>query len=80
MRGAQKGGQRRWRTAASRRSGRVHEGPPPGQNARLRAGVKVPRPRRERDRIAMVSTRQSPRQFPLHPYRSYLFDGRADAA
>src|SRR5271169_5976396 len=29
--GAQKGGQRRWRTAGSRRSGRVHEGPPPAR-------------------------------------------------
>ena len=44
MRGAQEGGQRRWRTAASRRSGRVHEGPPPGQNARLRDRIQGARP------------------------------------
>src|ERR1039458_1774363 len=68
MRGAQEGGQRHWRTAAPRRSGRVHERPPPGQNARLRGGVKMPRPHRERDRMALVSRASGPRQFPLRPY------------
>src|ERR1017187_9104872 len=28
----------------------------------------MPRPRRERDRMALVSTHRGPRQFPLHPY------------
>jgi hypothetical protein len=56
-------------TATLRCSGRVHEGPPPGQNARLRGGVKIPWPYRERDRRAPVSRSTAPRQFPLHPYR-----------
>src|ERR1019366_494589 len=36
------------------------EGPPPGQNARLRAGIKIPRPHRERDRMAPVSRSTAP--------------------
>ena len=68
VRGAQQGGKSRWRTAASWRSGRVHEGPPPGQNARLRGGVKIPRTHRERDRMAPVSRATGTRQFPLRPY------------
>lgn len=68
VRGAQKGGQRRWETAATRRPRRAHEGPPTDQNARLRDGVKTPRPRRERDRMASVSRAAGPRQFPLRPY------------
>ena len=55
---------------------RAHEGPPSGPNARLRGGMKVPRPRRERDRVTPVSTRHSASQFPLHPYRVPLFDGQ----
>src|ERR1035437_9296915 len=42
------------------------------QNARLRAGIKMPRPHRERDRMAPVSRSTAPRQFPLHPYTSYV--------
>src|SRR5450759_199176 len=57
------------RIAASRRSGRVHAGPPPNLNARLRGGVKIPRPHRERDRMAPVSRAPGPRQFPLRPYK-----------
>src|SRR5450756_45305 len=56
------------RNAVSRRSGRVHEGPPPGQNARQLGGVKIRRPHRERDRMAAVSRAAGPRQFPLRPY------------
>src|SRR5450759_1634942 len=56
------------RIAASRRSGRVHAGPPPNLNARLQGGVKIPRPHRERDRMAPVSRATDPRQFPLRPY------------
>src|SRR5664279_4574632 len=44
--------------------------PPLGQNARLRGGVKIARPLRERDRMAPVSRSTAPRQFPLRPYRS----------
>ena len=56
-------------SAASRRPERAHERPPNGQNARLRAGVKMNRPHRERDRIAPVSRATASRQFPLRPYR-----------
>src|ERR1017187_1689224 len=58
--GTQEGGQRRWRTAASRRPKRAHEGLLSGQNARLRGGVKIPRPHRERDRMAPVSRSTAP--------------------
>ena len=68
MRGAQEAGQRRWRTAASRRSGRVHEGPPSGQNARLRGGKA-----KETEGVTLVSTRHRAPQFPLPPYTSWLF-------
>jgi hypothetical protein len=33
------------------------------------AGIKTPRPRRERCRMAAVSLSRSPRQFPLRPYK-----------
>ena len=59
------------RNAVSRRSGRVHEGPPPGQNARQLGGVKMPRPHRERDRMAPVSRATGPRQFLLRPYNRW---------
>jgi hypothetical protein len=39
---------------------------PSRQNARLRAGIE-----KETEGVALVSGRQSPRQFPLHPYRLY---------
>ena len=69
--GTQEGGQRRWRTAASWRPKRAHEGLLSGQNARLRGGVKIPRPHRERDRMAPVSRSTAPRQFSLHPYKAW---------
>jgi hypothetical protein len=37
-----------------------------GQNARLRAGIE-----KETEGATLVSTRHSPRQFPLHPYTWY---------
>src|ERR1019366_1028957 len=93
VRGAQEGGQRRWRTAASRRSGRVHEEPPPGQNARLRGGVKIPRPHPERDRMASVSRSTAPdnshcaptvganpERTPIEVSPTFLSLMRADAA
>src|ERR1035438_32054 len=68
MRGAQERGKHRRRTGALGRPRGRHEGPPPGQNARLRGGVKIPRPHRERDRMAPVSRPTPPRQSPLRPY------------
>ena len=50
---------------------RAHEGPPPGQNARQLGGVKMPRPHRERDRMAPVSRATGPRQFLLRPYNRW---------
>jgi len=40
----------------------VHEGPPPGQNARLWAGIE-----KETEGVPLVSTHHSLRQFPLRP-------------
>jgi hypothetical protein len=51
----------------------VHEGPPPGQNARQLGGVKMPRPHRERDRMAPVSTRHSPPAIPIAPRHTPTF-------
>jgi hypothetical protein len=62
VRGAQEGGQRRWRTAATRRSGRMHEGPPPGQNARLRDGIE-----KKAAAGALVSMRHRPPAIPIAP-------------
>src|SRR5450756_824791 len=55
------------RNAVSRRSGRVHEGPPPGQNARQLGGVKIPRPHPETDRTTPVSTCRRPPSIPIAP-------------
>jgi hypothetical protein len=46
---------------------RTHEGLPSGQNARLRAGIE-----KETEGATLVSTRQSLRRFPLHPYNRRL--------
>ena len=51
------------RSAAPRRTRSAHERPPSGQTARLRGGIE-----KETDGMTLVSTRHSPRQFPLHPY------------
>jgi hypothetical protein len=56
------------RTAASRRSRRVHEGLPSEQNSRLRAGIA-----KETEDLTLVSTRHSASQFPLHPYSAAVF-------
>jgi hypothetical protein len=75
VRGAREGGKHRRvertasdsmaKTAASRRPRRAHERSPAGQNARLRAGIKMPRPRREKVRMAPLSTRLKPPAIPI---------------
>lgn len=60
-------------TAATPRPGSAYGRPPSRQNARLRAGIKVPRPHRERDRMAPVSRSAAPRQFPFRPYNPRQF-------
>src|ERR1017187_6916871 len=69
----QEGGKCRRRTGALGRPRGTHEGAPAAQNARLRAGVKMNRPHRERDRMAPVSRSTGPRQFPLRPYSPRQF-------
>jgi hypothetical protein len=46
----------------------LNEGPPPGQNARLRGGVKRPRRAEKQTERPRFLRATGPPQFPLHPY------------
>lgn len=54
------------RTPASRRPKRGHEGLPSGQNACLRGRIE-----KDTEGVTLASTRYSPPQFPLRPYRQH---------